>query len=89
MTACAHCLKVHFPDAVEWLNNHETHYSRDEMETIIGNEKIAPFMVFSERKILACVEKDHQYVEGEDLSKYKTFRTKGTTYYVDQDVRLK
>ena len=41
------------------------------MSTSIGQEKIAPYMTFSEKKTLVCVEKDHEYREGEDLSKYQ------------------
>ena len=59
--ACAPCLKAHFPDAVEWLNNHEALYGRDQMQTIIGKEKLAPYMIFSEKKTLVCVEKNHEY----------------------------
>ena len=68
--ACAPCLKVHFPKAIEWLEQNEPFYSRDQMSTSIGQEKLAPYMTFSEKKTLVCVEKDHEYKEGEDLSKY-------------------
>ena len=53
------------------------------MTTSIGQEKIAPYMVFSEKKTLVCVEKDHEYKEGEDLSKYESFNSKGKLYFVD------